>query len=167
MLTWLTARRAFAAIVLIVVAALAAALYLQHVEGLQPCPLCVMQRAGLVGTAVAALAAALFARSPTSLRVMAAVAALPALGGGGVAAWHAWIKVYPPESMSCGRPFEWFHRDFPLAKWLPRLFRGDGDCLAETWTLLGLNLAQWSLAVFVLLLALLWMAARRPPPRAR
>ena len=76
---------------------------------------------------------------------------------------------FPPASMSCGRPFEWFNEDFPLIVWLPKIFRGDGDCLAVDWTLLGLSIPQWSIVVFVALLALLVVALRRaraaePPP---
>ena len=92
-----------------------------------------------------------------------------ALAGLGVAIWHNYLILFPPASMSCGRPFEWFNEDFPLIVWLPKIFRGDGDCLAVDWTLLGLSIPQWSVVVFVALLALLVVAFRRaraaePPP---
>ena len=77
-----------------------------------------------------------------------------------MAVWHVWILAFPPESMSCGRPFEWFHDDFPLAVWLPRLFRGDGDCLNTDWSLLGLGIPHWSLIGFAIVLALLTLGAR-------
>ena len=54
----LTQRQGFAAIALLCAAAMAYALYAQHVLGLEPCPLCIFQRVGIIATGVLA---ALFA----------------------------------------------------------------------------------------------------------
>ena len=35
------------------IAAMAGALYLQHVDGLEPCPLCIFQRIGVIAATVA------------------------------------------------------------------------------------------------------------------
>ncbi len=40
-------------------AAMAGALYLQHVDGLEPCPLCIFQRVGVIAAAVILLIASL------------------------------------------------------------------------------------------------------------
>jgi protein dithiol:quinone oxidoreductase len=151
--TWLALTAALAA------GSMAAALVLQYVYGLAPCPLCVMQRVAIIAAGLAAVAGLLL---PLGVAAVAAslVSALFALAGAGIATWHSWLVAYPPESMSCGRPFEWFHEEFPLATWLPRLFRGDGDCLANDWSLLGLNVPNLALLTFVLLIALALAAAR-------
>jgi disulfide bond formation protein DsbB len=143
--------RALALALALVVGSMLAGLYVQHVAGLVPCPLCVLQRIAYVATGVFAGIGAFVLRGRIGRFLSATLALLAALAGGGVAAWHNWIIAYPPESLSCGRPFEWFHRDFPLAVWLPRLFRGDGDCLDVSWTLLGLTVPGWSLVVFAAL----------------
>ncbi len=151
----LTPRLAFGAAIVLVSVAMAAALYLQHGLGFAPCPLCVLQRMGFVAAAVFA-AGALFAGRAQRLRlVFGVLAILGAIAGGGVAVWHSFLVAYPPESMSCGRSFEWFHEDFPLGVWLPKLFRGDGDCFQVDWTLLGLNIPQWAAVMFVVLIVLL------------
>jgi disulfide bond formation protein DsbB len=150
----------------LVIAAMAAGLYLQYAAGLEPCPLCVMQRVAFVAAgAVALLGLALPARGQLLAGILATVCALL---GGAIAAWHSWILAYPPESLSCGRPFEWFNAEFPLFVWLPKLFRGEGDCLAVEWSMLGLTVPHWALISFVLLLILTiaatraaWRAARR------
>jgi disulfide bond formation protein DsbB len=134
---------------------------LQHFEGLVPCPLCVLQRVGFITSGLIAIAGAALAQRPRSLRLVAMAAALAALAGLGVAIWHNWLIAFPPASLSCGRPFEWFNDDFPLIVWLPKIFRGDGDCLAVDWKLLGLGIPQWSVVVFVALLGLLVTAFRR------
>ena len=104
------------------------------------------------------------ARGRVAQIVASLLALVATLAGGGVAVWHTWLTMFPPASFSCGRPFEWFHDDFLLAVWLPKLFRGAGDCLHQNWTLLGLSIPQWSVLVFAALLALLvaalWRAGR-------
>ncbi len=140
-----------AIIVAIVVLSMAGALFFQHVLHLEPCPLCVLQRVAIIGVGVFALLG-LLAPGSRSLLVAATLATASALAGAGVAGWHSWILKFPPESMACGRPFEWFHEDFPLATWLPKLFAGEGDCLKLDWTFLGLAIPNLALIAFVLLI---------------
>lgn len=155
-----TARALLALIVVAVVLAMAGGLFFQHVLKLEPCPLCVLQRVAFVGVGLFA-AGGLLARGGGGRFAAALLATLCALTGVAIAGWHSWILAYPPESMSCGRPFEWFHDDFPLAVWLPKLFAGQGDCLAVDWTFLGLAIPHLSLIAFVLLLAAAGLALQR------
>ncbi len=148
-------RLAFAAVVALIIAAMAMGMYLQYVVDLEPCPLCVLQRLGYVVTGLLALPGTVFALGARAQRLLAGLALLTAVAGGAVATWHAYLVVYPPASMTCGRPFQWFDDDFPLVLWLPKLFRGQGDCLRVDWTLLGLNIPQWALLVFVAISVLL------------
>jgi disulfide bond formation protein DsbB len=160
MRTLLAPRPLFLASVLLVVANMSFGLYLQHIVGLAPCPLCVLQRVGFIATALLALVAAAAGTRSLARTAFGAGATLAALAGGGVAAWHSWLLANPPESLGCGRPFEWFNDDFPLVVWLPKLFRGDGDCLAVDWTMLGLGIPHWALLNFIALLVLLVWATR-------
>ncbi len=159
----LTARRALALVAAFALVAMAVALYMQYVIGLTPCPLCSIQRMALILAGVVGLVGALVARGRSAQRAFIGGSMLAALAGTGVAVWHVWLLAFPPASMSCGRPFEWFSDDFPLVVWLPKLFRGDGDCLNDSWHLLGLGVPHWSLLGFVVVLALLvlgWRATR-------
>jgi disulfide bond formation protein DsbB len=153
-------------IVALVVASMAGALFFQHVLHFEPCPLCVLQRVAIIGAGVFA-ALGLFAAGVTGLLAATALSGLSALAGAGVAAWHSWIVMYPPESMSCGRPFEWFHEEFPLGTWLPKLFAGEGDCLKIDWSLFGLTIPNLALISFVVLLAAAALAARAAWARRR
>jgi len=161
-----TPRALLALIVAVVVLAMAGGLFFQHVLMLEPCPLCVLQRVAIIGVGLFA-ALGLLAKAARGQLAAAVLATAAALAGAGIAAWHSWILVYPPESMSCGRPFEWFHEDFPLAVWLPKLFAGHGDCLKVDWTFLGLAIPNMSLIAFVLLIAATVLAARRAWQRLR
>jgi disulfide bond formation protein DsbB len=152
-------RTLLAMFVAVVAAAMGGALYFQYVLHLEPCPLCVLQRVAIIAAGLCALAGVLLSGALGQL-VASAMAGAFALLGGGIAAWHSWIVRYPPESMSCGRPFQWFHDEFPLGTWLPKLFAGEGDCLKIEWSLFGLSIPDLSLLAFLLLLALGLLAAR-------
>jgi disulfide bond formation protein DsbB len=133
---------------------MASGYYVQHVEGIEPCPLCIVQRLAYISGGSLALLGAVLGSSPWVLRLFAALASLCALGGGGVAAWQCWLIAHPPEWMSCGRPFAWMLENNSLVALIPKLFKGEGDCLTVTWTMLGLSIPQWSVIIFSAFLVL-------------
>ncbi len=140
-------RRIFALIAAACVALLAFGLYLQHVVGLEPCPMCIVQRYTLILIAlVAALAAAL--RGPRVLGGMALLMLLLALFGAFVAARQSWLQWYPPEIVTCGRDFYGMIENFPLQRAVPMIFRGSGDCSKVDWAFLGGSIANWSFLCF-------------------
>jgi disulfide bond formation protein DsbB len=141
-------RRIFALIALACVAMLAFGLYLQHVVGLEPCPMCVVQRYALVLVALVAGIAASF-RGRGVHAGGAALMTLLAGGGAFVAARQSWLQWYPPEIASCGRDIYGMIETFPLKRAIPMIFRGSGDCTKVDWTFLGLSIANWSFLCFV------------------
>jgi disulfide bond formation protein DsbB len=130
------------------VALLAFGLYLQHVVGLEPCPMCIVQRYALVLVAiVAGVTAAL--RSRGAHVAGGALMALLAALGAFVAARQSWLQWYPPETASCGRDLYGMIETFPLKRAIPMIFRGSGDCTKVDWTFLGGSIANWSFVWFV------------------
>ena len=147
-------RRALGLICLACVLMLAFGLYLQHVVGLEPCPMCIVQRYALVLVALFTGLAAIF--RTRALQVTGSVLALvAAIGGAYTAASQSWLQWYPPEVVSCGRDLYGMIETFPLKRALPMIFRGGGDCSKVDWTLFGLTLANWSFVAFVVLSLLL------------
>jgi len=147
-------RRAYGLICLACVLMLAFGLYLQHVVGLEPCPMCIVQRYALVLVALFTGLAAVF-RS-RGLQVTGGVLALvSAIGGAYTAAAQSWLQWYPPEVVSCGRDLYGMIETFPLKRALPMIFRGGGDCSKIDWSLFGLTLANWSFVAFAVLSVLL------------
>jgi len=152
-------RQMLAAICLGSVALLAFGLYLQHGVGLEPCPMCIVQRYALVGVVlVAGLAAAV--SWPRAHMLASGLLVLVAGFGAFVAARQSWLQWYPPEVVSCGRDFYGMIETFPLQRAIPMIFKGSGDCTAIDWTFLGGSIANWSFLCFVAIgltgLALLW-----------
>ncbi|MFZ4480229.1 MAG: disulfide bond formation protein B [Rhodoferax sp.] len=158
-------RSVFAAVVATCVAMLAFGQYLQHVVGLEPCPMCIVQRYAVVLVAIVAGLAGISGRK--AIHLGGAGLLLPSAGFGAyVAARQSWLQLYPPEVVSCGRDFYGMIETFPLQRAIPMIFRGSGDCSKIDWTFLGGSIANWSFLFFsgfaVLGLALLWhQAARR------
>ena len=141
---------------------LAFGMYLQHVVGLEPCPMCIVQRYALVLVAIfGGLGAAV---RGMAARVAAVVLMLASAGFGAfVAARQSWLQWYPPETVSCGRDFYGMIEGFPLQRAIPMIFRGSGDCTKIDWTFLGGSIANWSFVCFVgfALVALLMLLRAR------
>lgn len=146
-------RSVLAAIAALCVGLLAFGLYLQHVVGLEPCPMCVVQRYTLVGVFVLALVAALLCRGRGTQVLASAGLVVLASFGAFVAARQSFLQWYPPEVVSCGRDFYGMIEAFPLQRVIPMLFKGSGDCSAIDWTFLGLTIANWSFLNFGLIAA--------------
>ena len=159
-----SARRIFALLSLVSIGLLAFGQYLQHVVGLEPCPMCIVQRYALV---LIALVAGLTATSgKNSVHIGGSVLLLvSAAFGAFVAARQSWLQWYPPEEASCGRDFYGMIETFPLQRVIPMMFKGGGDCSKVDWTFLGGSIANWSFLCFVgvaaLALALIWRLAKR------
>ena len=142
-------RRVLAAVAAVCVVLLAFGLYLQHVVGLEPCPMCIVQRYAMVLIAIVAGLAAAF-RPRRAHLAGAGLMVLLAGFGAFVAARQSWLQWNPPEVASCGRDFYGMIETFPLQRAIPMIFRGSGDCSKVDWTFLGGSIANWSLVWFVL-----------------
>jgi len=140
-------RRLLALVALLCVALLSFGLYLQHVVGLEPCPMCIVQRYVMVLMALVAAVGAVVASVGAQMLAAALVATLSAAGAF-VAARQSWLQWYPPEVYTCGRDFYGMIETFPLKRAIPMIFRGGGDCTKVDWTLLGLSIANWSFLAF-------------------
>lgn len=142
-------------------ALLGLALYLQLVEDMLPCPLCVLQRYAFILVALFCLLAL-----RANVRLWSTLAALAAaLGGAGVALYHVWVLAHP--ALSCGTdPLETALNRIPPAQWLPVLFRADGLCETPYDPILGLSIPAWALVWFVTFALLLAWVARNGLRRA-
>ncbi|MGP1681747.1 MAG: disulfide bond formation protein B [Giesbergeria sp.] len=142
------------------IAMLAFGLYLQHVVGLEPCPMCIVQRYALVLVAVCVGLAS--ARAKKSWIFSWTAMALLASGFGAfTAARQSWLQWYPPEFAMCGRDFYGMIENYSFSRAIPMIFRGSGDCAAVDWTLLGGSIANWSFVAFTgFALVLTWLLVR-------
>jgi disulfide bond formation protein DsbB len=154
-------RRVLALVAVVCVAMLAFGLYLQHVVGLEPCPMCIVQRYALVLVALVTGLTAI-ARSRGLIITGSLLTVLIAGFGAFTAARQSFLQWYPPEIASCGRDFYGMIETFPLKRVIPMIFKGSGDCTKIDWTFLGLSIANWSFLCFVAIaIVLLVLVARQ------
>ena len=157
---WMSVRQTLLVICIGCLGLLAYGLYLQHVVGLEPCPMCIVQRYALV---LVALVAGLTATARGRGAHIGGALLLVVVAGFGafVAARQSWLQWYPPEVSSCGRDLYGMIENFPLQRAIPMIFRGGGDCTKVDWTFLGGSIANWSCLCFsVIVVVSLWLAWR-------
>lgn len=144
-------RLSFAVLAAVCASFIGYALYLQHVEYQDPCPLCLVQRGFYLIAMALSIAAALHGRA---INRYGWAVALAALGGAGTAVRQVWLQHLPKDQVpQCGPDLYYMLDNFPLAKMFGMLFQGSGQCAEVTWRFLGLSIAEWSLAWFLAMLA--------------
>jgi disulfide bond formation protein DsbB len=158
----LTLRAAFALGALACALLLGFGYFLQFVKGLEPCPLCLLQRGFFYAVLAVFLLAAVHGPVGKGGIVYGVLGALVAAGGAAVASRQIWLQHLPADKVpQCGPDLFFMLENFPLAQTLKKLVSGTGECAVVDWTFLGLSIAEWSFAWFVALaLYAAWLAWR-------
>jgi len=126
------------------------ALFVQYVQGLEPCPLCILQRVAVLVAGALFLVAALHHPADRGARVYGVLIDLAALGGIVVAARHIWIMAQPPGSVAeCGASLDYMMAVLPWHEVLAKVLAGSGECAKLDWQFLGLNMPTWVLMALV------------------
>lgn len=130
------------------------ALYLQYHQHLEPCPLCIFQRVGLMSLGLVSLIA--FIHGPKNIWVKRFYALLSVVAVGwsaSIAGRHVWLQHLPPEDVpACGPGLDYWLDTFPLKDVIGKVLHGSGECAKIDWTFMGQSLPFWSLSFFTLLL---------------
>lgn len=133
------------------------ALYMEHVLGLEPCPLCIIQRVLVIIIGLVCLAAVLHnpLSAPDSSRHLAArIYALAltffAVFGAAVAGRQVWLQHQPADQLpSCLPSLDYMMDVLPLQEMLSLMFSGTADCAKVDWTFMGLSIAEGTLLAFI------------------
>ena len=140
---------------LICVLSMAFALYLEHVQYLEPCPLCIFQRVFVILAGLVFLVA--FIHNPKTIfsYLYATLCLAATIGGMIVAGRHVWLQNLPPEDVpTCGPGLNYLLETFPLQEVLQTVFSGSGECANISWTFIYLTLPEWVLVLFAGLAAI-------------
>lgn len=140
------------------------ALYLQHRMFLDPCPLCILQRAAFVLLGAVFLLGLLHNPGRLGRRIYALLALAAAGVGVAIAGRHVWLQSLPADEVpACGPGLEYMLEAFPLSRALSMVLQGSGECAKVDWSFLGLSMPAWTLVWYVLLgVWALWLGFRRP-----
>jgi protein dithiol:quinone oxidoreductase len=139
------------------------ALFMQHLLGLEPCYLCIVQRVFVIITGSLALIAFIHNPQRTGHRLYAFGIVTSSFAGGAFALRQLWLQGLPEDKIpACGPPVEYLVDAFPMIQVLPILLRGDGNCAQVQWTLLGISIPGYTLLAFLCLAALgVWQLIRK------
>lgn len=152
MFSYLQPRAGYLAGFLVCAGMIAFALYLQHFEGQEPCPLCILQRVAWIAMGGIFLLAGFHGPARVGATVYGALLILVAGSGAAIAGRHVWLQNLPRDQVpACGPDLDYMLRQFPLSETLQRVLSGTGECAESGWTFLGLSIAGWSLVWLLLM----------------
>ena len=128
-------------------------LYAQYVLGLEPCPLCILQRVAVIALGISFLLLAL--RSPQSKQskfLSSLLLVMISSAGVGIAARHVWLQNLPPDKVpGCGPGLDFMMANFPLSEVLEMVFSGSGECAEISWSFAFLSMPAWALIWLIVL----------------
>lgn len=137
--------------------------YFQYVQGMQPCPLCLMQRIcvflllGIMGLSLGTMKKA---------HLVSLMQIIIACAGLFFSLRHLWLQSLPAsQAPACMPGLDILIRYFPWQTVAHALFWGAGDCAETNWSLWGISMPGWS-ALYFLLMAItgliLYLRTRSP-----
>lgn len=126
--------------------------YFEYFNGLEPCPLCLMQRI-MVFLLFLLCFIAVYRPSQRRAQIIAILQGLTAAGGLFFAGRQLWLQSLPPEQTpACMPGLDVLMRYFPWQDVLHALVWGAGDCAEISWQWLGLSMPAWAGLYFLFML---------------
>ncbi len=123
--------------------------YVEPFASMNPCPMCMMQRAIYLVTAGFAILTLVSLRHSILTTIFSILGLLSAAAGIAVAARQVWLQHLPKDEVpACGPPLEYMIEVFPIMEVLQSMLMGTGDCAEIQWQWLGLSIPAWSVVSF-------------------
>ena len=128
-------------------------LYTQYVLGLEPCPLCILQRVAVIALGLSFLLLAVRPPQRKQSKFLASLLLVMISSAGvGIAARHVWLQNLPPDKVpGCGPGLDFMISNFPLSEALEMVFSGSGECAEISWSFAFLSMPAWALIWLILL----------------
>lgn len=136
-------RKVLTLILLFCIGLLATAYYMEYQMGLEPCPMCIVQR---IAIALAGLAAFIGIIHNNFPKLYFSLTAFFSLSGAASAIRHLYLQSLPSDQIpSCGPDLNYLIENAYFSDALVKLFIGDGNCAEVVWSLLGISIPGWVL----------------------
>ena len=120
------------------------AMYMEHAMGLEPCPLCIFQRVGVIAVGIVALIALIHNPATFGQTIYSAFGISACVITIGIAARQLWLQSLPADQVpACGPSLNYLMDVFPLMDVLQMVLAGDGSCAEVSWQLLGISIPGW------------------------
>lgn len=126
------------------------AIYVEPFASMDPCPMCMMQRAVFIALGVISLMAALHGPGPIGQCIYSGITSVTAGLGAAIAGRQIWLQNLPEDQVpACGPGLEYMLEVFPLLEVIEMAITGTGDCAKVQWTLFNISIPGWSLMAFI------------------
>ena len=132
-----------------------AALLIQLIYQLEPCPLCITQRIIFIIIGLIFVFFLFLKHNPLTRIIHLLLLGTASIAGVIFSVRHImiqekWIAI-PAE---CGIDLEYMFENFPLSQAMNLLFKGTGDCSSIEWSFIGITLPQLALMGYLLFLTI-------------
>jgi disulfide bond formation protein DsbB len=127
--------------------------YFQQTLGLAPCPLCMFQRAALVGVAFFCVLGIIFKPKRIGSKLLVFGATVSSFIGLSIAGRQVWLQHLPADKVpECGPDLSFMLEMNPLFDVIKKVFAGSGECAEVKWSFLSFSMAEWMVLVFVVMI---------------
>lgn len=126
------------------------ALYLEHFEGLAPCPLCTVQRGEYLLISFGGLMGMIFNKYRLVSSFFLIISFIASILGLLTAGRHVQLQYMDPSEVpACGPDLAYMLDAFPLMDTFKTVFTGSGSCADINWTFLYLSIPEWAALCFL------------------
>ena len=129
--------------------------YLENIEGLTPCNLCLIQSYTARTVFVIFLIKALTPILKTYFDILGILALTIGLSAG---SRQIYLQNLPEDQLPdglCNMPFDVIFNIYPFFEGIQKIFIGSSKCAEEVWTFLSLNIPEWSTIYFASMILLI------------
>lgn len=129
--------------------------YLENIEGLTPCNLCLIQSYAARTVFVIFLIKSLMPILKTYFDFLGILALTIGLSAG---SRQIYLQILPKDQLPdglCDMPFDVIFNIYPFFEGIQKIFIGSSKCAEEVWTFLSLNIAEWSTIYFASMILLI------------
>ena len=158
MLTLASQQKKYLIAFIAVIALLSGAAWLQFYLGVNPCPLCILQRITLGILGVLFFIGIIISRYRFGQITVGLFSVLFSVLGIVLSGRQVWLQLSPASAgANCEVSLQYMLQALPVLQVLQKILAGGAECSQIGWQFMHLSLAQWSLIAFVIfLLFSLW-----------
>ena len=118
--------------------------------GLEPCPLCILQRILVLAIGFFCFIGFLIKPGYLGTRIVGCLGLTLSGIGAVVSIRHLWLQSLPEDQApACGPGLEYLIDIHPPIDVLKLILEGDGTCAEISWSLLGISIPGWTLIGFI------------------
>ena len=138
--------QAIASLMLIIIAVA----YFENSLKLEPCYLCMTQRAFVIAIGIICAFAVVHNPTQRGQRIYATLSITMAIAGSYFSGKQLWLQSLPEDQLpACGIPVDYLFDSFSATEAIGMLLRGDGNCAEVQWQLMGLSMPGWVMVSFI------------------